>query len=95
MLNRVLIDEKRQLLVDEKKSYLAKRKTTPEERGNVRSWVNRGNSVYANPWLLYTESGYPMDYITAMRTAAEMENIEAYNPYIDISDDDSSTDLPF
>ena len=95
MINSVVKDEERQLLLDEKKTYLSKLKTTPEERGRVRSWVNRGNSVYANPWQLYSESGFPMDFITAMRAVAEMENIEPYNPYLDISDDDSSTELPF
>jgi hypothetical protein len=95
VIKNIAIDEARLLLLDEKKAYLAKLKTTPEERGKVRSWVNRGNSVYANPWLLYSESGYPMDFISAMRAIGEMENFEPYNPYIDISDDESSAELPF
>ena len=95
MINSVVKGDERQLLLDEKKAYLSKLKTTPEERGKVRSWVNRGNSVYANPWLLYSESSFPMDFITAMRAVAEMETLESYNSYLDIPDDDSSTELPF
>lgn len=96
MLNSVMIEEERQFLIDEKKTYLAKIKTTPEERGKVRSWVNKGNSVYSNPWLLYSESGYQMDYIRALRVVAEMdESFEAYNSCQSVMEDGSITVLPF
>jgi hypothetical protein len=47
---------------------------TPEERKELRGWVEEGNSVYENPCLLWREDGRPMDYISAIRYAEEMAN---------------------
>ena len=45
---------------------------TVEERKELRTWVSAGNSPYDNPHLLYSESGCPMDYVTATRIADDM-----------------------
>ena len=45
---------------------------TPEERKELHAWVSRGRSVYDNPDYLYTENGYPFDFITAIRIAEDM-----------------------
>ena len=47
---------------------------SPEERKELREWVDEGNSVYENPCLLWHEDGRPMDYISAIRFAEEMAN---------------------
>jgi hypothetical protein len=47
---------------------------TPEERKELHAWVSRGRSVYDNPEYLYTENGYPFDFITAIRIAEDMIN---------------------
>lgn len=96
MLNSVLAEEKRRFLVDEKKAYLESIKIKPEEREKVCSWVNKGNSVYNNPWLLYSESGHPLDYVTAMRTVADMEeNPETHKSIHSTAEDGSFTEVPF
>lgn len=40
---------------------------TAEEDGELREWAASGNCVYDNPYGLYEESGWPMDYIRAIR----------------------------
>lgn len=40
---------------------------TPEEKEALRSWVRAGNSPYENDSYVATESGGPMDFISAMR----------------------------
>ena len=47
-----------------------------EER-DLRAWVADGNHVYDNPFSLYGEDGWPMDYINALRV-----NTEMYEDYI-------------
>lgn len=42
-------------------------RTTPEERGNLRSWIKSAGTAYANPWDLYDEYGRPLDFISAYR----------------------------
>ena len=96
MVNSMIIDEKGQFLVEENKSYLTTIKTTPEERGKVRSWVNGGNSVYSNPWLYYSENGHQMDYIRALRIVSDMEeSFKTCSFCQSVKYDDSITVLPF
>ena len=40
---------------------------TPEEKEALRSWVRAGNSPYENDAYVATESGGPMDFISARR----------------------------
>ena len=49
-------------------------KMTADERNELREWSANGNSVYDNPYLLYGENGFPMDYIQATRFAEDMSN---------------------
>ena len=51
----------------EVEKYLLDAELTVEECREILDWVKDGNSVYSNPWLLYEESGQPMDFITALR----------------------------
>ena len=47
---------------------------TVGERAELCKWINDGNSPYDNPYLLYEENGYPMDYINAVRITEDMRN---------------------
>jgi len=47
------------------------------EKQDLQAWVADGNSVYDNPFLLYGEDGWPMDYVNAVRV-----NTEMYEDYI-------------
>ena len=42
-------------------------RTTPEERGKLRSWIKSAGTAYANPWDLYDEYGRPLGFISAYR----------------------------
>jgi hypothetical protein len=42
---------------------------TDDEEDALLEWVDNGKSVYWNPWLLYDDSGSPMDFISAYRVA--------------------------
>jgi len=45
---------------------------TPEERKGLCEWVAADNSVNDNPYLLYGENGWSLDYINAIRINDEM-----------------------
>ena len=66
------LKEQAEYLRREACEYLRGAQITPEERLETLEWVKSGNSVYSNPWYLYDEGGYPMDYITAMRTVPDL-----------------------
>ncbi len=40
---------------------------TPEEKKALRNWVRKGHSPYENGDYIYGESGWPLDFINAMR----------------------------
>ena len=44
---------------------------TPDEKAALRSWVRAGNSPYENDSYVVTESGRPMDFISAQRFLEE------------------------
>jgi len=57
---------------------------TPEERKGLCEWVATGNGVNDNPYLLYGENGWPLDYISASRIYEEMLlNPEDYRANLD------------
>lgn len=59
-------------LRNELKAYLAYTPdATPDEIAQVSAWVKEGNSPYDNPFLLCMESGWPMDFISALRVERE------------------------
>ena len=69
------------------------------EKEELRAWVADDNSVYDNPFLLYGEDGWPMDYINASRVETEM-----YDDYINSTnlfrhdfepEPDDEPDIPF
>ncbi|MCR4884463.1 MAG: hypothetical protein K6A68_12880 [Clostridiales bacterium] len=81
---------------------------TPEEKNALRSWVRSGHSPFENGWYVATESGGPMDFISAMRFLEEeyqeyLKDPEGYRDhpdepaiYADSSPgSDGNEDLPF
>uniref|UniRef100_UPI002623FC91 hypothetical protein n=1 Tax=uncultured Mailhella sp. TaxID=1981031 RepID=UPI002623FC91 len=38
----------------------------------VWEWVRQGRNLFENPWPMYDESGWPMDFISASRAANEV-----------------------
>ena len=63
---------------EEIQRYLQDVNATKEEIEEVMYWVQRGVSIYDNPWCYATEQGYQMDIVTALRTDAALreEHIE-------------------
>jgi len=52
---------------------------TEDENTELREWVEAGNSVNDNPYMLYDESGCPMDFINGCRVGDDMrENPSNY-----------------
>lgn len=49
---------------------------TADELAALKEWVADGNDPYDNPSLYYDESGWLMDFISALRF--ERERIEAW-----------------
>ncbi len=78
---------------------------TPEEKHDLSRWVRSGHSPYDNGDYIATDSGGPMDFISARRFLEEeyreySKDPEAYRgspePAESVSDDsDSNDDLPF
>ena len=46
---------------------------TPCEKDSLLQWVEAGESPWNNPYFLYDETGYPMDYIEGCRIGKEMD----------------------
>ncbi len=67
-----LRNERRAILKREAAAYLKANDMTPEERKDLLDWVNSGQSVRDNPWLMVDEHGDPMDYLSAMRMVQEL-----------------------
>jgi len=60
-------------LCRELKEYLAAIGTlTEDEKKELRKWVAVGNSVNDNPYMLYDESGWPMDFINGCRISNDI-----------------------
>jgi len=49
-----------------------------EERDALREWVLGGNSVYDNPYHMTDDYGKPLDFVDAVRTAAELMEYEEH-----------------
>ena len=47
---------------------------TDKERFDLREWISGGNSVYDNPYHMTDDYGYPMDFIDAIRAAADLRD---------------------
>lgn len=71
--------------------------TTPEERGELRSWIKKTGTAYGNPWDIYEENGCYMDYISAMRIIREMQedSVAFYSSDFTQSFDDDDEEVPF
>ena len=55
--------------------YLEKHTASPEERRQTWRWVKQDHDLSDNPWLLYDDSGWPMDFISALRVIDEIKEL--------------------
>ena len=63
--------ENRMFLREELKKYRKEMSLTEEEVHELEQWVSLGNSPYDNGDYIYTDQGYPMDFVNAMRFQKE------------------------
>ena len=63
--------EKQQYLRQALKEYEASMPMSDEERQELYAWVSEGNDIYSNPCNAASESGYEMDFVSAIRADAE------------------------
>lgn len=55
------------LLSKDLQQYVREVKMTDAEYQELCEWVQAGNSPYDNGWYMSTDTGIPMDYISAKR----------------------------
>ena len=65
--------EVRELLREQLKEYELHTKMTQKERQELHAWVARGRSPYDNGDYLCDSCGYPLDFISALRSNAELQ----------------------
>jgi hypothetical protein len=65
--------ERRAFWKSEAAASLKANDMTPEERQDLLAWIKSGESVRDNPWLMNDEDGVPMDYLSAMRVAEDVQ----------------------
>lgn len=96
--------EARQLLENKLQQYTAEVKMSNSEYAELRQWVQEGHSPYDNPWYISTESGMPMDYISAKQVIERGEELVAAYDTVngepaflvpDVDDDTLNEELPF
>jgi len=49
---------------------------TPEEKAELKEWVTTGHSPYDNPYSVWGEDGFPLDYISAIRFWEDFDPLE-------------------
>ena len=63
----------RRMLFNDIKTYLGRYPdATFEEKKELFKWVMAGCSIGDNPYRLYDDDGFPMDFIAGCRIGAEM-----------------------
>ena len=64
--------EKREYLLQLLDKYESTYAMTKGERQELYKWVAQGNSPYDNSSLIADESGYPMDFVSALRAEKDL-----------------------
>lgn len=80
--------ENRIYLKEELKKYKKEMTLTEEELRELEQWVSLGNSPYDNGDYIYTDQGYPMDFVNAMRFQKEQ-----YEWLMSLSDEEREKEL--
>jgi len=82
--NRNVPKENIEYLREELKKYEAEfNDMTTEERKALHEWVASGKSPYDNGDYICYEGGYPVDFVSALRTWEEMNKEEISEPVYD------------
>lgn len=63
--------ENRKFLTEQLKSYIKEMSMTKEERKELEKWVSSGHSPYDKGDYIYSDAGYPLDFVSAMRVQQE------------------------
>lgn len=63
--------ENRELLTEQLRQYEKEMRMTSEERKELHKWVASGRSPYDNGDYICSDSGYPLDFVSALRFEAE------------------------
>lgn len=63
--------ENREILKEQLKKYEKETAMTSDERKELHKWVAAGNSPYDNGDYIYSDNGWPMDFVHAMRFVEE------------------------
>lgn len=53
-------------------AFLERLGASQDECRETWRWIRQGHNLYDNPWFLYNESGWPMDYVSALRVVNEI-----------------------
>jgi hypothetical protein len=64
-------EECRELLLRQLERYESEMEMTKEERKELHKWVSKGNSPYDNGDYIYSDNGFPMDFVNAGRFVDE------------------------
>lgn len=64
-------EECKELLVGQLEKYKSETEMTKEERKELHKWVAAGNSPYDNGDYIYSDNGWPMDFVHACRFVEE------------------------
>ena len=65
--------EIRELLDEQLKEYESNITMTKSERKELYDWVAGGRSPYDNGDYICGSNGYPLDFVSALRTARELQ----------------------
>jgi len=64
--------EDREILREQLKQYEKETEMTPEEREELHEWVASGRSPYTNGDYICYDGGYPVDFVSALRTLKDI-----------------------
>ena len=77
--------ELRETLSEDYNRYIKEVSMSPDERNELRKWVQSGHSPYDNSWCIATETGNPMDFVTALRFVESDASVDVI--YDTVADD--------
>jgi len=83
--NRNVSPELQEVLLEQLEKYKKEMKMNRKELSELHKWVAQGNGPYENGDYYYSEDGYPMDFVNALRFGEEL--VEMKEIYITETDD--------
>lgn len=87
-------DVQRLLMKDMRACLIKHPDATENEKIALKRWVMEGESPWNNPYHLYDDKGYPMDYIDGCRIGLELKRDYERNPAALLSQLSMAEDVP-